>query len=464
MSSSSSPETQLLVPSPSSSSSAACSFASYLRAISLALAVTLLLCVAFFLDMRAKPASPLASTLIARHDCTPSPADPIRDAAAVPFDVRTLPGYKYEFSVFVSFRNEAPMLHEWLEYHLLIGVDHFYMYDHYHSTDGSREILAPYIACGLVTLREWESAFGHVVSQYNDAIAKARGETKWLAMMDSDEFLTIVEPGWDVGSYFTAVYSTEPLPDAADAPGVEPLIVARQNALARAALIGFNISTIGSVSVQWLMFGTSHVPKVPADRLWTEMLTRCASQVPTPHSNLYSKSVVRPDRVEGMYVQEACNTRPGYVRVAGDERYQLMLHNAVFEGKTVPVHDVSKVRLNHYWSRDLDFMINVKIPRRAGLVGQGAEQSWKEANAADESADYIILRHAEELRWRLGMPRNGVSSTRPTLRVKLRNYTRSELMQIAARRFQHCSTNQTDVWRRFDWERGRLESEGVRPQ
>ena len=49
------------------------------------------------------------------------------------------------FLAFTSiFKNENTYLGEWLEYHRIVGVDHFYLYD----DDGSpeaRELLQPYI-------------------------------------------------------------------------------------------------------------------------------------------------------------------------------------------------------------------------------------------------------------------------------------------------------------------------------
>ena len=61
---------------------------------------------------------------------------------------------KYQLSVCSLFKNESRYLREWLEYHRLIGVDHFYLYDNA-STDRSVQILQPYIRAGLVTLVHW---------------------------------------------------------------------------------------------------------------------------------------------------------------------------------------------------------------------------------------------------------------------------------------------------------------------
>src|SRR5579883_479648 len=61
---------------------------------------------------------------------------------------------KYNLSIVAIFRNEKPYLREWIEYHRLVGVDHFYLYNN-KSSDGSLEVLSPFIARGIVTLIDW---------------------------------------------------------------------------------------------------------------------------------------------------------------------------------------------------------------------------------------------------------------------------------------------------------------------
>ena len=57
---------------------------------------------------------------------------------------------KYFLSVAAIMKNEKPYLKEWLEYHLLQGVEHFYLCDN-GSTDGTDAYLEPYVAKGVIT-------------------------------------------------------------------------------------------------------------------------------------------------------------------------------------------------------------------------------------------------------------------------------------------------------------------------
>ena len=58
--------------------------------------------------------------------------------------------FKYFMSIACIIKNEGPYLREWLEYHKLIGVEHFYVYDN-ESSDNTKEVLQPYIDAGDVT-------------------------------------------------------------------------------------------------------------------------------------------------------------------------------------------------------------------------------------------------------------------------------------------------------------------------
>src|SRR4051794_11337491 len=52
--------------------------------------------------------------------------------------------YQYDFTVCAIFQNEAKYLKEWIEYHRLVGAQHFYLYNN-RSTDHYMDILQPYI-------------------------------------------------------------------------------------------------------------------------------------------------------------------------------------------------------------------------------------------------------------------------------------------------------------------------------
>jgi len=116
-----------------------------------------------------------------------------------------VPKKKYNLSICAIFKNESNYLREWIEYHRLVGVDHFYLYTN-NTTDSSREVLQPYISRKIVTLINWPDALKfsfldqdehnfiwplstQIPAYENAAKFTAIHETKWLVFLDIEEFL-----------------------------------------------------------------------------------------------------------------------------------------------------------------------------------------------------------------------------------------------------------------------------------
>lgn len=58
-------------------------------------------------------------------------------------------GKKIDLAIVTIMKNEAPYVKEWLDYHILVGVKKFYIYDN-DSDDNLHDILRPYIEQGIV--------------------------------------------------------------------------------------------------------------------------------------------------------------------------------------------------------------------------------------------------------------------------------------------------------------------------
>lgn len=59
--------------------------------------------------------------------------------------------YKNYLSATCIIKNEAEYMPEWLEYHLLVGFEKFYIYDN-GSTDNIKQVLAPYVDASIQRL------------------------------------------------------------------------------------------------------------------------------------------------------------------------------------------------------------------------------------------------------------------------------------------------------------------------
>lgn len=107
--------------------------------------------------------------------------------------------FLHDLAVVTILKNEGPYLKEWLDYHLLAGVDHFYLYDN-ESTDNQTEVVKPYVEAGLV---DYFSMPGESMqfAAYNDAIKRFKFHCRYMAFIDADEFVypksTAVNGGGD---------------------------------------------------------------------------------------------------------------------------------------------------------------------------------------------------------------------------------------------------------------------------
>lgn len=231
--------------------------------------------------------------------------------------------YDYELVVCAIFQNDADWLPEWIEFHERQGVEHFYLYNNF-SQDHYKEILQPYVTSGLVEVIDWkkhsESIADFTLVQcgaYQDCIKKIGSKAKWCAIIDTDEFL----------------FSTEgrPLPE----------ILAEYD-------------NFSGVAVNWLCFGTSNVQKIPqGEKMVETLLLRAPIDF---EDNYFVKCIVKPTDVLTCDCPHYCKFKPKKYCVTENKKPL----GYAMRSKTV---SVEKLRINHYWARDLDFFYNVKIDR-----------------------------------------------------------------------------------------------------
>ena len=84
-------------------------------------------------------------------------------------------------------KDENDYLPEWLDYHILMGVERFYIYDN-ESQVSLRESLHDYIARGWVVVVDIAGS-GRQLQAYDHCLQTFGERTKWLGFIDTDEFL-----------------------------------------------------------------------------------------------------------------------------------------------------------------------------------------------------------------------------------------------------------------------------------
>lgn len=87
-------------------------------------------------------------------------------------------------------KNEGSYFKEWIDWHLSVGVEKFYIYDN-GSDDNTAEVLKPYIEQGIVDYVSFPG-YRMQLAAYDDCLARHRFDARWIAFIDLDEFIVPV--------------------------------------------------------------------------------------------------------------------------------------------------------------------------------------------------------------------------------------------------------------------------------
>jgi hypothetical protein len=279
--------------------------------------------------------------------------------------------YDYELVVAAIFKDEAPYFKEWIEYHKMLGVEHFRLYNN-DSRDNYLTVLQPYIQRGEVTLIDWPSTKEDLnnwclYTQWpacKDSIEYYKERSKWLAIIDIDEFIV-------------------PLESSSITQFLE------------------NYESYPGVVINWQCFGTSYVQQIPPDKLMIEML--CLKAVPNSTRNLPVKSIVRPELVDTTKMAWSPHTF-----------YYLNNQEAVFPDKcqreeTLDISrweiHLDKAVIHHYVHRTETYFWSQKIPKKYRMENGGVMKDQKYIKKwrfdCNQEEDKTIFRFVDELKKRI---------------------------------------------------------------
>lgn len=238
--------------------------------------------------------------------------------------------YEYELGITAIFQNEAPYLKEWIDYHQLLGVQHFWLYND-SSTDNWEEVVRPYIQLGVVELIDWSEERKKIqkwpkiqIEAYKDAIVRAKGASKWLALIDVDEFIL---------------------------PMQEKNIK---------TCLDKHFSDAQAVYISWLVFGTSGKILKEGESM-LDALTHCSF---ISHSwNNIGKSIVQPEKVliEDVWTVHHFPVKESCIYVNGSGKKMDRVNKLDLFATQ---HNAKYIRINHYFFRDEKFYRDVKIARK----------------------------------------------------------------------------------------------------
>ncbi len=275
----------------------------------------------------------------------------------------------FALAIGAIFKNEAPYLAEWIGFHARMGVEHFFLYDN-DSTDDWHAAIEASGRRRQVTLLSCPGPAAQARA-YRDCLERFGRKADWIAFIDCDEFL----------------FS----PDGTALPAV---------------LDGFRDHP--AVGVNWMVFGTGGHQERPAGLVTRNYVRRGRTDVVVAYDaylkapgldparagsywpmNSHVKSIVQPGRTLRPVTPHHFAYRDGALAVTEN--------GVAFDGPWSPTVSLSRLRINHYWSKSFAELA-AKTARGPAWIGRAPSLDFNRAveaqmNAETDTAIFPFARH-----------------------------------------------------------------------
>lgn len=169
--------------------------------------------------------------------------------------------FEDELSVVAIAKNEGEYIEEWLAYYETVGVNRIYLYEN-NGTDNMKEKVQPFIDRGFVVYHDFPGDAKQLPA-YNHAIREYGHKTRYMAMVDCDEFLMPIAAKHDLVTAVNAIFET----------------------------------TVhsGGIGINWCVYGSSNKVKKEPGLLMERFKMRANDQA---WNNKLIKTIVDPRRVK----------------------------------------------------------------------------------------------------------------------------------------------------------------------
>lgn len=281
--------------------------------------------------------------------------------------------YEKKLAICAVFKDDARFLSEWIDYHTLVGVEQFWLYNN-NSSDNYKEVLKPYMKSGLVKLIHWPSPIHYderwyaslsvQTSAYNHCLDKVRGRVEWLAMISVDEYIVPV----------------------------------KSSSIVR--VLQKRYKRVSGLCINWVLFGTSGVEELGPSSLMTENMTRRA---PFYFGNpMVYKTIVRPTHVKSCITPHSCL----YKR----HHWPVDTHKHHIDGEVTRNFYTDRLKIHHYWARDNKYLKEVKAPKYVNW-GVYSGDVYNAAHLLNFQQDLEMLRFSHRLKRMRGISTSEIGPT-----------------------------------------------------
>jgi hypothetical protein len=209
---------------------------------------------------------------------------------------------KYFLSLCCIIKNER-YLEEFIIYYRLLGVEHFYIYDNESDTKISDRLNKDYYK-KMCTIINFPGKIQQL-NAYNNCIQKCKKETKWLIIVDGDEYI---------------------LPKKKEHVSIRDFLKDYKN--------------YHAIGINWMMFGSSFHDHVQPGFI-IDNYRYCEGA-----QNKHIKTICRPEFVINM-------VNPHYVILQDPSKY-IDAHKRKIRGPFNEKNTIDVIQINHYWGKSLE--------------------------------------------------------------------------------------------------------------
>lgn len=274
---------------------------------------------------------------------------------------------KYSVSICAIFKDEAHNFKEWIEFHKIVGTEHFYLYNNF-SSDNFLDVLKPYIEEGLVTLTEWPFVQGQMKA-YEHCFENHKNDSKWISFLDLDEFIVPIKSE----SLSAWLQKMERFP---------------------------------CVLVYWKMFGTSGRVEGNKQKLVVEQYTVSWEKLVNIGKVFWNTDFIISDYSSMHIIPTSFKVLGKTITVPPVNQFKKFVKWDIHRSGNLRLNDV-EIQINHYWSKSFKDTVITKFARGDAFFGDTAPtrnlNSFMYHEYKNISSDYKIFKYLIELKIALGL-------------------------------------------------------------